>query len=218
MQPKGPYYLGGFCNGAMTMYEAAQILTGMGETVAALVLLDPPDLYFFILRRRIHDIGKLVGMPEGKCRNIYQRIAEGIEIWHYGGFLQLVRDFWKRTVVWSLKMLKPIFKFQKAEPVSNQPNLNFHYYEVMAAYEPKTYQGSKAVWIILRQGESDRCPRQMSYWSGFIPNVHFEVIPGTHLELQSSMGDISTIIKMALNNFQPGQAEPAKKTEFAVAG
>jgi thioesterase domain-containing protein len=202
------------------MYEVAQILTGMGETVAALVLLDPPDLYFFILRRRIHNIGKLVGIPAGKCRNIYQRIAEGIEIWHYNGFLQLVSDFWKRTIVWSLKRLKPIFKFQGDEPVSNQPNLNFHYYEVMAAYEPKTYQGSEAAWIILRRGEGDRSSRQVSYWSGFIPNVHFEVIPGTHLELQNTIGEIATIIKRALANYEPGhpaQPEPAARAGCSVA-
>ena len=215
IQPHGPYYLGGFCNGAVAMYEVAQQLIREGEAVASLVLLDPPDLYFFILRRRIHNLGRLLGVPEGKCRAIYQRIAEGVEIWQYYGFMQLLHDFWKRVTYWVIKHLKPLLQLEKAEPVSTSPNLNFHYYELMAAYLPKTYLGEKPVWVILRQGESDRCPRQMSYWSGFIPNVHFEVIPGTHLELQSSMRQIAAIIQLALDGHKSGHLEIADNPEFA---
>ena len=81
VQPKGPYRIGGFCNGAVTMYEVAQQLVIAGETVNLLVLLDPPDLYFFILRRRIMALGKMLGLSEGQGRTAYQRIAEGVEIW-----------------------------------------------------------------------------------------------------------------------------------------
>lgn len=203
VQPKGPYYLGGFCNGAVVMYEVAQQLTRMGESVAAFVLLDPPDLYFFLLRRRITAWGRLVGLPEGKCRALYQRIAEGIEVWQYHGFMRLVDDFFKRLGDYARKQFRR--HFQEAEPQSSGPNLNFHYYEIMATYEPEKYLGTNSAWIILRQGESDRCPRQMSYWSSIISDVHFEVIPGTHLELQSSMGEISNIIHRALNNQKPGE-------------
>jgi hypothetical protein len=214
VQPQGPYYLGGFCNGAVVMYEVAQQLAAAGETVAALVLLDPPDLHFFILRRRINEVGRLFGIPEGKCRRIYQRIAEGIEIWQYDGFMRLMYDFWMRLWAWALKILRPIFGFRKSGPLSPAPNLNFHYYELMASYEPKTYLGTQSAWIILRQGESDRCPRQMQYWSALTPDVHFEIIPGTHLELQGSIGEIANIVKKALLNHQPGQAELA---EISVA-
>src|ERR1035441_3228902 len=106
VQPKGPYYLGGFCNGAVAMYEAAQQLIRAGETVAALVLLDPPDLYFFLLRRRITGLGRLVGLPVLTGRAAYQRIAEGIEIWQYYGLLRLLSDFWNRMIRWTLKNLK----------------------------------------------------------------------------------------------------------------
>ena len=83
VQPKGPYYLGGFCNGALAVYEVAQQLSRAGESVKALVLLDPPDLYLFLLRRKIAQLGKLVGIPERQCRGAFQRIAEGIETWYY---------------------------------------------------------------------------------------------------------------------------------------
>jgi hypothetical protein len=78
------------------------------------------------------------------------------------------------------------------------PNLNFHYYEVMADYEPEANLGTKSVWIILRQGENERRPEQISYWTDFIPDARFEVVLGTHLELKTNIGDISRIIETAL--------------------
>ena len=41
LQPKGPYILGGFCNGAMIAYEMARQLHAEGETVDLLILIDP---------------------------------------------------------------------------------------------------------------------------------------------------------------------------------
>lgn len=217
IQPHGPYYLGGFCNGAVVMYEVAQQLSRAGETVAALVLLDPPDLYFFLLRRKVSSFGRLIGLPDGKSRAIYQRIAEGIEVWQYYGFWQLVHDFWVRFFSYGARRVKALIEPKNGSASSDAPNLNFHYYEVMAGYEPKAFAGSKSVWVILRRGESERSPRQMTYWSGFIPDVHFEVIPGTHLELQTSMGEIAQIIGRALDNRPPGPPETELAAEASAA-
>lgn len=42
VQPKGPYFLGGFSGGGVTAYEMSQILMREGEEVALLVMLDTP--------------------------------------------------------------------------------------------------------------------------------------------------------------------------------
>ena len=196
VQPKGPYYLGGFCNGAVAMYEVAQQLIRAGETVTALVLLDPPDLYLFLLRRQITRLGKLVGLPERQCRFAYQQIAEAIETQHYYGTIPFLNEFSGRLFRWTIKNFKRLVG--SVPPTPSRPNLNFHYYEVMADYEPQPNLGTKSVWIILRQGENQRRPQQISYWSGFIPDAHFEVVLGTHLELKNNIGDISAIIRTAL--------------------
>jgi amino acid adenylation domain-containing protein len=201
VQPTGPYRLGGFCNGALAMYEVAQQLTRAGETVSALVLLDPPDLYLFLLRRRVAEIGARFGLSEARFRPQYQRIAEGIEVWQYYGPFRLVKDFFDRIFHFGLKIFRHFF-VPKKDAAPQEPagmKLNFDYYQVMGRYEPKTYVGSGQVWIILREGEGDRCPRQFSYWNGFVPDSIFEVVPGTHLELKSSMKEIAAIIKTALN-------------------
>ena len=41
VQPEGPYYLGGFCNGGVIAYEIAQQLQKQGQQVDFLVLVDP---------------------------------------------------------------------------------------------------------------------------------------------------------------------------------
>jgi hypothetical protein len=203
VQPKGPYYLGGYCNGAMAMYEGAQQLIRAGETVSALVLLDPPDLYFFLLRQRIARLGKLIGLSDRHGRNTYQRIAEGIETWQHRGPLRLLSDFFNRIGHWTIKIFKPFFESQKTAPTPSMPNLNFHYYEVIASYKPQAYLGSKSVWIILRKEDSDLYARQISCWSRFILDARFEGISGTHVELKGSIGEIADIIKTAIEEPQP---------------
>lgn len=42
VQPRGPYFLGGFSGGGITAYEMAQKLEAVGEEVALLVMLDTP--------------------------------------------------------------------------------------------------------------------------------------------------------------------------------
>ncbi len=196
--PRGPYFLGGFCNGALAMYEVAQQLMRAGETVSALVLLDPPDLHFFNLRRKITFWGTRLGLPERQSRYAYHRIAEGIETWYYYGPLSLIKEFSSRAFQWTLKIFKRLLKFQKNAAVPSSPNLNYVYYELIADYEPEADLGSQAVWIILRQGEVDRHRRQISYWSRFIPDARFEIVLGNHLELNKNIGDIANIIRASL--------------------
>ena len=41
VQPRGPYYLLGYCIGAVLMLEAARLLRAQGETIGLLCLIDP---------------------------------------------------------------------------------------------------------------------------------------------------------------------------------
>jgi thioesterase domain-containing protein len=193
-QKHGPYHLGGFCNGALAMFEAGHQLKRAGETVASLVMLDPPDLSLFLSRRKISRLGKLLGLPEGEGRDTYHRIAEGMEIWQDHGVLRFMRDFWIRGLAWTSKTFRNFF--QPPDPMLSMTSLETAYYEAMVRYECQVYHD--ATWIILREGESHRHPRQISYWSEYIPAAHFEVVPGTHLELTGNMDEIAEIIRNAI--------------------
>ena len=202
VQPKGPYYLGGYCNGAIAIYEVAQQLARAGETVASIVLLDPPDLDL-LYWRRITAAGKALHLPERRLHNVYLRIADTLEIWKYQGVGPMLRELWNG----SLRVIPRVFRAltnpsQRAETASalSLDDLTFHYYELMAAYEPTANSGSGAAWIILRQEDGHRPALQTAYWSRFIPKARFESIGGTHLELSNNIGEIAGAIKTALKS------------------
>lgn len=46
IQPKGPYLLGGFCNGGVVVYEMARQLQAIGEAVDLVVVIDPAPYTF----------------------------------------------------------------------------------------------------------------------------------------------------------------------------
>ena len=72
IQPKGPYLLGGFCNGGLLAYEMARQLHMEGETVDLLVLMDPmPIGSFYPIRHRlaravISRFGRLIRISQEK--------------------------------------------------------------------------------------------------------------------------------------------------------
>jgi amino acid adenylation domain-containing protein len=195
VQPKGPYYLGGYCNGALVMFEAAQQLIRAGNDVTRLVMLDPPDLYLFQLRRKINQVRKVLGLSEGQGRNAYHRIAEGIELWQTYGPLRFFIEFFKRIGAWIVKLFG---FFVKLDGVDSSPNLDFHYYQLLADYEPHPYPVSSPACILLRENETYRRPKQVRYWSHLIAQARFEIVPGTHLDFQSCMPEIAEVIRLAL--------------------
>jgi thioesterase domain-containing protein len=190
VQPKGPYRVGGFCNGAVAMYEVAQQLARAGEQVEMLILLDPPSLYFYILRQHVMNVCQTLGLPEDQSRLMYQRIAEVVEIWRDHGALVFLKTYALR-LFWRIARI-----FQK--PMATRPKLDFHYYEALAKYAPVPYLQKGRVMIILREKEKLRHPKQIQYWSSFIPEPRVEVVEGTHLEFKSSLEDISRVIREAL--------------------
>jgi thioesterase domain-containing protein/acyl carrier protein len=51
-QPRGPYMVGGFCAGSILAYEIASQLTGQGQDVSLLVMVDAPIPTYLTQRRR----------------------------------------------------------------------------------------------------------------------------------------------------------------------
>jgi len=69
-QPKGPYLLGGFCNGALVAYEIARQLHAEGEKVDLLILIDPNSVgHRRLTKRTVNRFGKL--MRFGRDKQLY---------------------------------------------------------------------------------------------------------------------------------------------------
>jgi len=74
VQPEGPYYFGGFCNGGLIAFEMARQLQAVGEVVALLLLVDPavPTPHKAV-RENIQRTGKILGFSEEQQVNWFLR-------------------------------------------------------------------------------------------------------------------------------------------------
>ncbi|MCE0524001.1 MAG: amino acid adenylation domain-containing protein [Methylacidiphilales bacterium] len=200
VQPKGPYYMGGYCNGAMAMYEGARQLIRDGEKVAALIMLDPPDLYFFLMRGKITGLARRAGLTGHRAQVVLHRIAELIVSWQYHASARfLLRKLRERLIDW-IQGIKRFVKSEECPMTSSMLKLNFHYNEVIAGYELQPYPAAQPVWIILRQEDTKLCNQQIERWGKLVPDVRFEGISGTHVELKHSIEEIADIVKTAMGS------------------
>jgi amino acid adenylation domain-containing protein len=74
VRPRGPYRLGGFCNGGLLAYEMARQLEQEGERVEFLALLNPsPPVQSSLLRTGCERLSRLGRVPERKRADLYLR-------------------------------------------------------------------------------------------------------------------------------------------------
>jgi thioesterase domain-containing protein len=72
VQPRGPYRLGGFCNGGLLAYEMARQLGQQGERVEFLGLLNPsPPIQSSLLRTACERLSRLRRAPRHQQADLY---------------------------------------------------------------------------------------------------------------------------------------------------
>jgi amino acid adenylation domain-containing protein len=197
VQPKGPYHLGGFCNGALAMYETAQRLIRAGETVATLVLLDPPDYYLPTVHQWMRHLVRMAGLNDRQrilCAGQFIDLVSHYKFDEPGSLFRFMRD---KLVYFPLKKIKQLFLASPtAVPLKN---LNRYYIGLLSAYAARPYSATEPVTILLRHAEQLRHPHQMSYWRRLIPQAEFAVVVGTHLDFKTSLGPIAQAIRAVLD-------------------
>ena len=79
VQPRGPYRLGGFCNGGLLAYEMARQLEASGEHVEFLGLVNPSVPIQFSLLRRVCEGVSRIGQPaDGRQPDLYLRARHAL--------------------------------------------------------------------------------------------------------------------------------------------
>ncbi|CAM2068661.1 SDR family NAD(P)-dependent oxidoreductase [Sulfidibacter corallicola] len=175
VQPKGPYFIGGFSGGGITAYEMAQQLREQGEEVSLLVMLDTPIPKRPYLtktdRRKIHLI------------KLKQR-----------GFAHL-REWAEERYAWELKKIR---RRMGEEVEEETPQVAFHSQDIEAAfyrslekYDLKDYTGP----VKLFRPKLDKCypvgddryvSSEMEYvfednlWTPHVGELEVFEVPGNH--------------------------------------
>lgn len=144
VQPKGPYFLGGYCFGATVAFEVAQQLQRLGQQVAVLVSLDGatpdyPDLLPSRSERASEHLTRILGTnPEKAFSYITGRIA------------RRSTRLWKRTKkqLRRKKLARKLFP-GLGKPVPHPP----HHHEMVQTlrrayrqYKPQLYPGELIVF------------------------------------------------------------------------
>jgi len=189
VQPKGPYFLGGYCFGGLIALEMAQQLRRLGEEVALLVLLTPVSITDYKsltfataksfqlkqkwqtlrgeIQRHLRTLAQLC--PEEGLNYVWARMCGSA----YGGILSL-KCFAKKIAMKAacriyLAMRRPLPIFL------HETYLLELYQRARQAYVPKAYAGRITIF------KAERDSREVSGWKTIAAEgVEIHEVPGDH--------------------------------------
>ncbi|MFT5355046.1 MAG: thioesterase domain-containing protein, partial [Polyangiales bacterium] len=204
VQPRGPYFLGGFSGGGITAYEIAQKLEALGEEVALLVMLDTP----------VPEPPAALSVQDRVAIQKRQFADKGA-----GYFAEWAVTRWQ----WEVGKLKKRFD----DVGSEQPTDTFHDEAIEAAfrtaltsYTVKPWKGSIKLYrpklpIAFDLGNGRLLNAQRDYvhedngWRPFVGSVDIVEVPGDHdsMVLEPSVRVLARHIRGAID-----EAESSRRT------
>jgi len=191
VRPRGPYVLGGHCNGGLVALEMARLLRAQGERVELVALVDA-EAPTPLLRRahRISDaLGRLRGLSTEERRALFGWVEIALEratarrdqLWTLGqaaaGAVRRPLAFVERRVTRARrrKATRNGGSDAWALPVSPPPELRL-YLRAFRRYMPSSYGGPVTLF---RSDEGPARPPDLG-WSSILPGLGLVAIPGDH--------------------------------------
>ena len=155
LQPHGPYFIGGYCNGGLTAYEVARALTDAGERVEPIVLIAADaDTRFARLRAVLAGVAGRLGLREdeatahfGRWRYLVTRFAasrtRGRIRLSLGTAAAILAGLLRRLGVAGRAPLTWVPVPGSAEGLVS-PETYARYYTAVLAYVPRPFRRSRA--------------------------------------------------------------------------
>jgi aspartate racemase len=214
VQPKGPYFFGGFCFGGMVSFEMAQQLKKQGEKVALLFLLDTPfpengkSSSPFILSSSSKPTS--ITLFRDKVLRHLQNVAplgpREKMIYVLTRFNEKVRDETGRIRARVSKILKKsrwnvYLAIRHSLPLSlRSPYILNIYHQAQQNYVPEVYAG-RAIYI---KGEKSSSRHGLE-WSRIIAGgLELYEMPGDHVSIikEPNVGAWADKLKLCLQSVQ----------------
>jgi thioesterase domain-containing protein/acyl carrier protein len=189
VQPEGPYFLGGFCLGAMIAFEIAQQLHASGERVALLAALDASGPRF-----------------ERSLRDYFYFAMQALRRHP----LALSRYLISTRLSPKPVVLPPIAGAGDTASSSSLSAVALALNAAFKQYNPRRYPG-RITWFV----NSERAPLAASQWSEFAGGVERWVFPGGHATVFKSpaIGILAAQVRTCLERAQV--SEPIRVMERA---
>jgi amino acid adenylation domain-containing protein len=222
IQPHGPYFIGGYCNGGLTAYEVARALAGAGERVEQVVLIAAAaDTRFARLRPLLDRLAHRLGVREDEAADYFGRLrflADRFAASRSRGKLQLALGTTRTLVGEILERLGsagsppstrapiPVDAGGAGGPVADgllSEQMYARYFTAVMAYVPRPFPGC----VLAFWPAEDRPRRPGDPTLGWGPLVeHVEVIhvPGNHHTIVTRHTELIACTTLARRNAEPG--------------
>jgi amino acid adenylation domain-containing protein len=179
IQPRGPYFFGGYSLGGVVGFEMAQQLRAAGEEVALIVMFEtanpvrPARRYSFAERMKLR-LGALEHSSAGEKLRYFTR-RTWAKVCDY-------RTEWRKNA----ERLVHKVKLLNGAPVSGEQrrvHVQIMYERAVAAYKPKAYPGRVTLFRV--QNPDDGREHASDYgWTEFAQDgIDIHYVPGAHLTL-----------------------------------
>ncbi len=178
VQPKGPYHLGGTCNGGLVAYEMARRLAAEGEEVAVLAMFvaSAQNLRLGALRRVSNRVSGLLGLSPDRRRSLLRgllRVEYGLRVRGPLGFLG-------NAMLKALRLPLDLVRGPAVPTTSPSPasGLGDHYRSIDLEYVPGPYPGK--ITLLWPNDELETAEEAASWWRRLSPEVELRKIPTGH--------------------------------------
>jgi thioesterase domain-containing protein len=192
-QARGPYLLGGHCNGALVAFEIARLLVAAGERVDLVLMIDPAVVS---ARKRVHAfltgidrVQRLLGASEDARRSMriwsWRQLVK-LERWSYRRHLKAVGMHGKVLSKAGRESIAAAEAASQKEAVEQHapgvsPNLarrlegrarNAHYAHVLATYHPAPFDIPVLYFSLRYDGRA---------WKRISPQTELVELPAGHI-------------------------------------
>jgi len=194
IQPRGPYLLGGFCNGALVAYEMACVLQKQGEKVDLLALI---DFSYTPKRARLthkffHHVGTLLGINEEQQINLFLHLRH-LYKHSQPSRQQKIQDF---------EHLNRVDKrFKRFFPSDDVLRLDYvgMFTWVAASYLPSGYRGK----LTFLWDSEDTLSQEVGLDLGRGVELEKHSIPGTHITCRTEhYHELGQQLRISLDKIQ----------------
>jgi amino acid adenylation domain-containing protein len=225
-RPKGPYLLGGHCNGGLIAFEMARQLERMGLRVDLLIIMDAPvlNVHFRWLRRLVACLGFVLRLDRDQQVNSFRRLRMFFirlrELSHKGtrAEVSFVLGKIKAIVGRVLSSVKGRPLMETCPPsVSNPRNKHFRYLtayrSAIEGYVPGRYKG-RVVFFRSNSMQSQSPVDPAAGWGRVAKDVEVHRLPGEH---HSSLTEhVETLAEHLASCLRASNAEHAKVRPASV--
>jgi amino acid adenylation domain-containing protein len=209
IQPRGPYVLGGECNGALVAYEIARLLEADGERVALLALLSASAENVRCARAPwlLRAAGGALRLPPATQRYVLRRFRDFAAHHDTGSIRPLLTGLLrKRTVIAAeigrLAGMSDSPELRDLDPGARRPGgyrerIREIYQQIDSAYLPGRFGGR--VTLIWGREESPDALTQRDWWRTVAADVEVFTVPGNmQTKLTRHVGALAEVLDRLL--------------------